>query len=176
MALLPGSRQFFDLKDRQWQRRRQTDSFSVNSLEFDVFNIGVSQRSSNAKDAFDFAVWLVEKRISGNLLRGLTGPLRAAHMGRIDRWLNLEDVDRDFQDELTGWQTGMHEEKVVFMFPQILRRSEYLNALDESVGKFLTGEGDPQQVLEKVCQRWDELSKEIGVDAQVKELSRTSGL
>jgi len=174
---LPGSREVFDLKEGQWTRRREGEKFAVNSMEFEVINIGVSTRTAKAKDSFEFAVWLAEKQISSKVLPELTGPLRASHLGRIDRWLNLEDVDRDFQDGLSDWNTAMHEEKVVFMFPQLLRRSEYLGVLDESVAEFLAGEGDDVgSVLSEVLDKWESLTDEIGREAQVKELSRTSGL
>ncbi len=174
---LPGSKEFFDFKDSKWKPRQPGEKYAVHSLDFDVFNIGVSTRSALATDSFDFAIWLVEKKISSTILPSLTGPFRASHLGRIDRWLKLEDVDRDFQESLSDWNRAMHEEKVVLLFPQILRRSEYVGVLDEKVAGWLEGSGeDPGAALKEVADQWERLTDEVGREAQRNELANTSGL
>ena len=174
---LPGAKRFYDMKEKQWQRRRSDEKLAVSSIDYDVFNIAVCSRCSKPQDAFEFILWLTEKRMSSRILPPISGPFRAAHFGQLERWLNLEDADRAFLDELSDYYVESHQERVVFLFPHILRRTEYLKSLNVAVTEFLAAENsDAKKALTEVSSAWEKISQQVGRENQIKALSGTSGL
>ena len=97
---LPGSPQFFDLKESRWHQRGKGDEQKVDLLGMDATNISITTRTSNAKDASEFIIWLTEKRNSQKLFQGFGGPFRATHLGRIGQWFSMEQLDREFLESI----------------------------------------------------------------------------
>ena len=115
--------------------------------------------------------------MSSRILPPISGPFRAAHFGQLERWLNLEDADRAFLDELSDYYVESHQERVVFLFPHILRRTEYLKSLNVAVTEFLAAENsDAKKALTEVSSAWEKISQQVGRENQIKALSGTSGL
>ncbi|MCP4779110.1 MAG: hypothetical protein GY880_33255 [Planctomycetaceae bacterium] len=69
-----------------------------------------------------------------------------------------------------------HERGVVLMFPRIPQASRYLEVLDLAVRRVVAGEEEAQAALDRVAERWDEITDEIGRDSQRKRLRQVTGI
>ncbi len=177
VARLPGSEQFFDLKEMRWQSRAKDDETKVDLLGVQATNISIADRTANAKDAAEFVIWLTEKRNSRKLLQGIGAPFRATHVAKIGQWYSMEQIDREFWDQFADSVQETHESRIFLMFPQIPGKRKYLKLLDDAIVGYLEStDGDAKETLEKVAKGWDALTETLGRKSQIEQLRSGNGI
>ena len=177
VARLPGSKQFFDLKETRWQKRGKSDETQVDLLGVNATNISIAARTSNAKAASDFVIWLTEKRNSQKLLQGLAAPFRPTHLARIGQWYSMEEIDREFWDQFADSIQETHQSRIFLMFPQIPGKRKYLKLLDDAIVEYLGAEdASAKETLKKVAESWESLTETLGRKTQIVELRSGNGI
>jgi len=150
---LPGSQQFFDLKESRWQKRGRNDESQVDLLGIKATNISIADRTSHAKDAAEFVIWLTEKRNSQKLLH------------------------RGFWDQFADSVEETHQSKIFLMFPQLPSKRQYLKRLDDSIVGYLKSEdASALKTLENVAVSWEALTEKLGRKLQIGELRSGNGI
>jgi ABC-type glycerol-3-phosphate transport system substrate-binding protein len=174
---LPGSEQFFDLKESRWQARDRDDETQVDLLGVKATNISIADLTANQKDAAEFVIWLTEKRNSQKLLQGIGAPFRATHVAKIGQWYSMEQIDRNFWNQFADSVQETHESRIFLMFPQIPGKRQYLKLLDDAIVGYLEStDADAKETLEKVAESWDALTEKLGRESQIEQLRCGNGI
>jgi hypothetical protein len=173
---LPGDAEVYDMKEARWERRPKQQRNRVDTFGLNAANVSVTASTSNANDAFEFATWLVSKEMSESLLSGLTGPFRATHLARLGKWSGVDQLGRDFVERYTDAIRETHDSELVFIFPQIPGKQQYLDAINEAVVEFVGDDkADAKSSLEKLGERWEAITESLGRKEQVAQLRKSSG-
>ncbi len=177
VSRLPGSVQFFDLKESLWRKRGKGDESRVDLLGVKATNVSIASRTANARDAADFVTWLTEKRNSQKLLQGISAPFRATHLARVGQWYSMEQIDRHFWDQFADSAQETHDSPIFLMFPQLPGKRQYLKLLDAAIVEFLKTDGaEAKEVLEKIAEDWEALTENLGRKSQIAELRNGNGI
>ena len=177
VVAVPGSEQWFDSQNQNWNLRPAEDSMHVDLIGFSGIVASVSRDSRNAEWAFRFLEWLSSKSISLITAAGSTrsGPFRASHLGDPTRWTGSGVTDegaRQYADLIRN----CNKQTVVLMFPRIPGREEYLDVLDRNVRECLLGKLEPAAALSLVAGQWEEITEKIGRPGQIIQLRKDAGL
>ncbi|MFC1549605.1 extracellular solute-binding protein [Nitrospirota bacterium] len=169
-SLSPGSKKVWNRRTGKW------DEFpEINYVPYlpESWGAGVAKSSKHKEAAFDFlgfySNWANHK---SDMLVGRRGmnPFRNS------------DMERSFWIEKAGWgaksvDTYMEtlkefseSEHHAYAF-NIIEGRRYLVVLTEQISKALKGQIAPQQALDEVAIKWDELTRRIGVEKQKKAYS-----
>lgn len=171
VARLPGSAESFDLKEKRWQNRARETDVRVDLFGVGSTNISIAASSAYSRDAMDFVIWLTDKSNSQKLLPSTAAPFRATHLANLDRWYNLDQVSRDFSEQLADSLTETHRANIFLMFPQIRGSRQYLKLLDDEVAKFLSSDSShTAKTLSDIVKKWETLTEEYGRNPQVHAL------
>ncbi len=165
-AALPGSAELYNHSTGEWERAERGVR-QVPLVGGGGSLIGVTQASRNAATAFQLAAWLSSAEISGQLgpKVGASLPCRYSQMRALGGWLDGFDgrtstsgLSRDVERALSG--------EACLVVPPLPGIDGYLAALDEAVKGALRGERSPDEALQEVARRWDELTDQLGHDRQ----------
>ena len=177
VARLPGSTESFDLKENRWQNRGRESDVRVDLLGIASTNISVAASSAKSRDAMEFVIWLTDKSNSQKLLPDTGAPFRATHLANLEHWYNLDQVSRDFSEQLADSLAETHEANIFLMFPQIRGSRQYLKSLNEKVKTFLGSDSaDAAKSLSEVVENWEGLTEKYGRNRQVNALRGGSDL
>jgi ABC-type glycerol-3-phosphate transport system substrate-binding protein len=174
---IPGSRKWFDSQSKKWNLRPKEDSQHVDLIGFSGLVASVSKSSRNTKWAFKFLEWLSSKSIS--LITVVesprSGPFRASHLGDPTRWTDSRISD-EAAHQYAEVIRNCHNQTIVFLFPRLPGREEYLEVLDRHVRECLEGKLEPVAALELVAEQWETITEEKGRQLQISQLRRDAGL
>ena len=174
---IPGSRQWFDSQSKKWNLRPKEDSQNVDLIGFSGLVASVSKSSRNAKWAFKFLEWLSSKSISliTVVQSPRSGPFRASHLGDPTRWTDSRISD-DAARQYAAVIRNCNNQNIVFLFPRLPGREEYLEVLDRRVRECLEGKLEPDAALELVAEEWETITEGKGRQLQISQLRRDAGL
>ncbi len=177
IAPVPGSDQWFDFQSGKWTVRAADDSNNIELIGFSGLIASVPQSSRNTQAAFEFLQWLGSKSV--NLMTVAecsdSGPFRASHLGDPARWTGTQISDQASQQFADAIRQS-DDQDVVFMFPRIPGREQYLRALDQSVRECLQGKLDPEEALQRVATEWESITEQQGRSQQLSELRKDAAL
>ena len=166
-ALLPGSRQAYRFATRSWEARQAEEEPYVPLLSVEGRLAAVGTSARHVARAQTLVLWLAGPQASAQV--GPHSPhttlFRASHLGSATRWTG----------ELPP-QAARRYAQVLQQTLQLPRtlpgltipgRARYLAALDQAVWAALEGT-PPRQALATAAQRWEEITAELGREAQRK--------
>ena len=174
---LPGSSRWFDSRSKTWAKRSSDEQLQTDTIGYGGLIGSVSATSSNDLTAWDLLSWLCSKKIS---LLTLTpspavGPFRASHLGDVSRWTG-ERISVDVADQFADVVAACHDRPQAIIFPRISGHQSYFDALDEGVRKCIDGQSTPEEALQEVAKRWEELTEQRGRKTQIRNLKQATGL
>lgn len=164
-ALLPGSHEAYRFATRSWQPRQAEEEIHVPLLSVEGRLAAVCSSTRQAGRAQTLVLWLGGPQASVQIAphSPLTTLFRTSHLGSASRWTG----------ELPP-QAARRYAQVLQQTLQLPRalpgltipgRARYLAALDEAVWAALDGT-PPRQALAAAAQRWEEITYELGREAQ----------
>ena len=176
-ASLPGQDEWFDPRGGTWNVRGEAEPRQFDLVGFNGLLGSASSTSRSTKDAFGFLSWLGNKSTPLKVLTfsSQSGPFRASYLANPGVWftrrLPVESALR-YGDVLYA----NHNRDVVFMFPRIPCRQQYLRILDDNVRACLMGQLDVDSALAKIASEWEQLTDSYGRQRMIRELAKDGGL
>jgi multiple sugar transport system substrate-binding protein len=176
-ASLPGSDQWYEHKSDRWIQRSPMEATHYDLIGFAGMLGSVTTYSRNTDDAFEFLAWLGNKStpLKTLIYSPNSGPFRASHLGNLSLWCD-DSISDDSARRYAEVIDAMNQRDIVFMFPRIPHRQEYLNVMDDNVRGFLSGAGTAEDCLEQTAKQWNEITDRLGREKMIAELSKESGL
>ena len=177
MARLPGSRRWFDSGGNGWTERPPSESMQVDLLSFDGFVASINNKSGRSLTSQEFLRWLPSKSISLATMAGSphSGPFRASHLGNSTLWTG-NGISPEAAAQYSDIIRKINEEAVVFVFPRIPGRDEYLESLNAAVADCLAGKMEPEEALKSAAEKWREITEKYGATLQRASLRRGEGI
>jgi multiple sugar transport system substrate-binding protein len=164
-ALLPGSDQAYRFATRSWQPRQAEETRHVPLLSIEGRLAAVCSSTRQVGRAQTLALWLAGPQASVQV--GPHSPwttlFRASHLASATRWTG------ELPPQAARRYAQVLQETL--QLPRTLPgvtipgRARYLAALDEAVWAALDGT-PPRQALAAAAQRWEEITQELGREAQ----------
>ena len=187
-AALPGAREVYYLRDREWQPRSEEMGFAVPLLSVAGRMASVTSRSRRTRSAFHVLVWLTGKELSSEIapLSSSTGVFRYTRR-RLDqlgaprplllpeRWFPKETSPQEIRQYASVVQT-VHTRPSWMMSLRIPGCTRYLEALDTAVHRAVAGELDAAAALQEAAARWREITNELGHEQQREAFQHSIGL
>lgn len=165
VALSPGSRRVWNRREGRW------DEFpEPNRVPYIAYGwtCGVSRHTPHRAAAFDFLGYFANpENHAADLAVGRYGvnPFRRADLD-VGFWTRRagwgEAAARSYVETLVAHAREKH--RVLDL--RIHLGQQYVEALATGVYRALTGRESPQAALDKVAERWRELTRRVGVDRQ----------
>ena len=174
---LPGSSRWFDSRSKNWAKRSNDEQLQTDTIGYGGLIGSVSATSSNDLTAWEFLSWLCSKKIS---LLTMTqspavGPFRASHLGDVSRWAG-DRISVDVADQFADVVAASHDRPQAIIFPRIPGHQSYFDILDQGVRKCVSGENTPEEALQEVSQKWENLTEQRGRKTQIRNLKQATGL
>jgi multiple sugar transport system substrate-binding protein len=127
--------------------------------------VAVAADSDVPEAAYCVAKHVAYNRSLENVSSPLTGldPYRQSHLDNVDAFATLMGQD-NAEAYLAGLQVALADG-----FPEIFiaGAAQYEDVLDLEVNRALAGEVSPQEALDNVAKRWDEITDTLGRDNQI---------
>ena len=167
ITLSPGSRKVWNNNTQQWNNFPE-----VNNVPYFAWGwtSAISKKSENKNAAFDYLGFFAnnENHFS-DLAIGRFGINPCRH----------SDLDVNFWIEKAGWEKSvaenyvkilkqMFEHKNKILDLRIYNSRQYMQALSVAVYRAITDRETPQEALDEVAKRWQQLTKQVGLKKQRK--------
>jgi multiple sugar transport system substrate-binding protein len=184
-AELPGSSEAYDVGDRAWEPRREDEDANVPLLGI-AGRMGVVTGDSKWPEAtFRLLFWLSGEQANQVCTSSpATTVFRHAHAASPRAWV---------EGQMPAAAAARYAQTVeqALSFPQgsdkllqrhclfalrIPGRSDYLDALDEAVHQAVQGDETPQEALRQAAARWQEITEDLGREAQRQAYRNSLGL
>lgn len=164
-ALLPGSSQAYRFATRSWETRQAEEAMHVPLLSVEGRLAAVCSSTSHVGRAQSLVLWLAGPQASVQIAphSPWTTLFRASHLSTATRWTG------ELPPQAARRYAQVLQETL--QLPRTLPgltlpgRARYLAALDEAVWAALDGT-PPRQALTTAAQRWEEITNELGREAQ----------
>jgi ABC-type glycerol-3-phosphate transport system substrate-binding protein len=163
---LPGATQVFNPEAKKWEPRGKSAA-GVPLLSIAGRIGSVARDTGHKQAAFELLAALSGTQWSPQV--SATSPattlFRTSHLTAPREWVERPMDQAAARDYATLASEALSRQDYVAALP-LPGRSRYLAALDEAVGAALREEESPQQALQKCSRRWQEITDELGRDAQ----------
>ena len=171
-----GAMKIYDFRRAAWKERLADEEICVDYLGFGGLVASRIAGTRHEDTATSFMKWVSDKRIilktAGQSER--TGPVRASHLGDLSGWAG-ETVPLEVLDEYADVVRGLHDRKLVVVFPRIPGSDRYYAAFDRGVRAALAGEKTPEAAMGEVAEEWNRITDSIGRQKQINAMQRESG-
>ena len=177
VAELPGSPNVYDLGETSWEKRDKDSDGRVPLLAASG-RVGIVTTNSQWPDAsLELLLWLTNKKWSSQVCSQSmnTAPFRESHVAIAAGWVEAPMTEDTAQQYGEAVATALEREQSLLALP-IPGRPEYLAALDEAVREAVRKEKSPQEALDGVAVRWQEITEKLGVDKQKAAYRASLGL
>jgi multiple sugar transport system substrate-binding protein len=187
-VILPGSTQVLDrASGKLAECTAELCPYAVNGINHAPFAAfgGWSGAVNSAKDqktkdaAYDFLSYMSQpEQANVDVTIGLTGfnPYRTSQFENLDLWLKA-GMSRDAAENYLGAiKDSLNSPNMVLdlRVPQNQRYEQIV--LDTAIARLLAGEIDVDQAAEAIETGWNEITAELGQDAQIKAYQATLGV
>jgi len=173
--VLPGSTKVWDGKSWRWQNFDSPRK--VPFLAFGGWVAGVPKNSKNKQAAWDYIKWLSNPSNSlQDVVSNGSGinPYRLSHFTHIDAWTKAFSR-RTAAKYLDVIRNSLNSPNLSLdlRIPGAVR---YTEALEDQLTGILLGHSDVQSALNKVAQKWETITDELGRQRQLKIYRLSMGL
>jgi ABC-type glycerol-3-phosphate transport system substrate-binding protein len=176
-APLPGGRDVYNFRESQWEQRLDEESFRVPLVGFSGRLAAVTRESRNPTAAMNLVLFLCDPetgaRISGASPH--TTLYRESHVSQPDAWIDSRTAP-DVVRRYAATVKAVLNEPMGLISLRIPARHRYMAALDESVRAAVSGTVSPQEALSGVANHWNEITMELGREAQRAAYMHSLGL
>ncbi|MEM1305826.1 MAG: hypothetical protein AAGG46_13070, partial [Planctomycetota bacterium] len=162
---MPGAGEVYNPIAKQWEPVRG-EPRRVPLLATNGRLVGVTAATRNAASAFRLAEWLAGTQNARQLS---TSSPNAANVRKslarvADDWTGRGD--KELGKQFSAAQAASLSHREALLIPRIIRVDDYLAALDQEIGRAISGEASPVDALAAAAAEWDRLTDEIGRDRQ----------
>jgi ABC-type glycerol-3-phosphate transport system substrate-binding protein len=173
-AALPAGQEAYRFATKSWEPRDLEEAGPVPLLSIGGRIAVVSASTQDKVRATGFVLWLSGRDVSEHV-----GPhssaatlFRQSHIARSERWTPLisQEESRGYAETLAGTLSAPR----VMPGLTLPGRDDYLAALDKAVYAALDGK-PAIDALKAASERWREITKKIGNEAQLKALEHSLG-
>ncbi len=174
-AELPGSTEVFNLGERAWQTRENSDAGRVTLLDVAgrIGAVGSNARQPQAALALLLNLSSTEWSEQISPFSRATGLYRTSQLPEASSWLGRHfESDRDYGELVKQIQ----RRSLWLVSVRIPGRQRYLAALDEAVRRAVLGEARPDECLKDAADQWRAITDELGVEAQRAAYFRSLGM
>lgn len=177
-SVLPGSDETFNFSDDQWQKRKGKDRH--------VPLLGVSGRlgsvlkdASNGRGALNMLARLTNMELGTVVATQSehTAMFRASHIDRPESWVGQRIDAQAAQRYALAFQK--EQESTIWLYSiRIPGRLQFLDALDEAVGRVIVGGESSSDSLKTAAGRWREINESDGrtIESQRRAYEKSLGL
>lgn len=173
---LPGAPEVYNISDKAWERRRESEDTRVPLLAM-TGRVGVVPKTAPwAETSFQLLLWLSQQ---GGAPLSATSPattlFRSSQTKMPSTWVEKPipiTAAADYAELMA--ETLEREQRLSVV--RITGRDEYLAALDEAVQRAVRGDLKPQEALQQAAARWREITQRLGVDSQQKAYQASLGM
>jgi len=175
-SVLPGGDQYWDYDKGQWVKPAN----GVNRAPFIAFGgwiISVNAKSKVKDAALDLAAYMASPEVVKVLaVTGGTGvnPLRKSQLEDIGIWVTAGFDEESAKDYLKAITETIADPNAVLDI-RITGSAEYLQTLDVEISRAVAGEIKPQEALDNVAKKWDEITDRLGRDKQLAQYKAAVG-
>ena len=171
-----GSKKIYDFRTATWKERLADEEICVDCLGFGGLVASRLAGTRHEDTATSFMKWVSDKRVilKTAAQSKLTGPVRASHLGDLSGWAG-ETVPLEVLDDYADVVRGLHERKLVVLFPRIPGSDRYYAAFDKGVRATLAGEKEPAAAMKEVAEEWNRITDSMGRRKQIIAMQRESG-
>jgi multiple sugar transport system substrate-binding protein len=187
-VILPGSKQVLDrASGKLAECTAELCPYAVNGINHAPFAAfgGWSGAVNAAKDqktkdaAYDFLSYMSQpEQANVDVTIGLTGfnPYRTSQFENLDLWLKAGMSKDAAENYLGAIKDSLNSPNMVLdlRVPQNQRYEQIV--LDTTVARLLAGEINVDQAAEEIETGWNEITEELGQDAQIKAYQATLGV
>ncbi len=191
-AELPGATEVYDPKAKTWgpvslsgeSRASNTSSASSGRAESRVPLVGISGRlgslsneSESGQFAFQLLAWLSGNEWGAQVCSAspATTIFRRSELGQPGRWIEPE-ISAVAAKQYASAVADSLSRSQWLECPRIPGHTEYIAALDDAVRAAVDGKQKPADALQKVSDRWRDITARLGIDSQRSAYIRSLGL
>jgi len=165
-AQLPGSNEVYNPKTKVWDKLyNHPSSISGN------WTLLVNKSSKNKELAFEFAAHMSSKEVTSKLVTiGDSGvnPSRYSHFeNNFDLWDKNGFSKESAKNYLQTISLALSNKNVMTDL-RIPGANKYYSVISTYIDKAIKKELTPQEALDEVAKKWDEISDNLGRDRQIK--------
>ena len=173
---VPGSNRIYDFRRSTWKDRLGDEEICVDELGFGGLVASRVAGTRHEDTATDFIKWVSGKRIvlKTAAQSPLTGPVRASHLGDLSGWAG-EEVSLEVLEEYAEVVRGLHDRKLMVVFPRIPGVDRYYEAFDSGVRAAIADEKTPAEAMAEVAKEWNQITDALGRRKQTNAMQRESG-
>jgi multiple sugar transport system substrate-binding protein len=176
VARLPGAAQVFDATRSEWDPVEQGANRPT-VLGASGQCLSVSAGSKHPEAAFDLVRFLCANEARTPLRspgRDLV-PYRTAHFSEPTAWVG-PDMKAGQASQYVEAVRAAFESDAVVPALRIPGSRRYMDALDAALEAALTGRAAPPEALEDAASKWEQITEELGLEAQRAHYRRSLGL
>lgn len=164
---LPGANNVYNSKENKWEEI-YNDPSAINGN----WVIVVNKDSKNKELALEFASFMTSKEMTGKYIsKGWSGinPSRYSHLKIEDltKW-EENDFSKDSAKEYLKIISESLRNKNVVLDIRIPGADLYYDSFDKNLNKAIKKELTPKEALDLTANQWNEITKKLGLEKQIK--------
>jgi multiple sugar transport system substrate-binding protein len=164
---LPGSNSVYNSKEKKWE-----DIYNEPSAINGNWVIVVNKDSKNQELALAFALFMTSKEMTGKYItKGWSGinPSRYSHLQTKDltKWEENDFSKKSAKEYLKTISESLSNENVVLDI-RVPGADLYYDSFDKNLNKAIQKELTPKEALDLTAKQWNEITKKIGLEKQIK--------
>jgi len=170
LAELPGSHDVYNVGQKTWETRPQSDDPHVPLLAI-AGRIGVvAAESAHPEAAFALVFWLSAGQLSRS--SPATTLFRHAQARSPRSWVEPQLPAAVAGRYAAALERTFSRQQWLFAL-RIPGNAEYLAALDDAVGRAVRGEQSPREAMRQAAQQWREITERLGREPQRRAYLRS---
>ncbi|TWT48643.1 hypothetical protein [Botrimarina hoheduenensis] len=171
VATAPGSDEVFNPLAEAWE---PTNDRKATLLASSGRLVAVTTSSRNAASAFRLAAWLASSDVTGQLARSTDGiaNCRVSRSGVADHWLASDPAVRGGEAFSAALAESLTARRAL-LTPRLPGAERYLDELGSAIRLAVEGQASPELALAGASAAWEDLSDEIGREAQLAAYLRS---
>ncbi len=177
---LPGSDDVYNYADNSWESRNEQEGVHVTLLGLSGRLASLCEGSANSQAAFQFLAWLSGKNWGGDIgsvssASAATTLYRRSQLRLTQPWVDA-GTDAEAAREYGESARDAVNRPTYLLALRIPGHDRYLAALDSAVAQVLGGEASPIVALADAAAAWNQITDELGRDAQRQAYRKSLGL
>jgi len=173
--VLPGTREVWNIKKQAWDKMQRLHMAPF--LAFGGWVAGVPKNCKHKEAAWDYIMWYTHPQNSlKDVVTSGTGinPYRFTHFSNIDAWAKALSYQAA-SEYLAVLQTSL-DAPCAALDLRIPGLHRYTRSFEIELTRALKKEISVRNALDKVAQKWDEITNELGRDRQLSIYRSSMGL
>lgn len=176
-AELPGAPVVYNFADKSWEKRSDIEDWHVPTLALAGRLGSTTAKGTQPQAAFQLLAWLSGREWGPRVSSKSTDTTlyRRSQVRTPQPWLDPNTDSEAAQAYSAGVQLALSRQQYLIA-PRIPGEAEYMAALDVATRDAVRGYKLPADALSIAVEKWRDVTKKFGVDAQKAAYQRSLGL